>query len=54
MKSKVNGETLELVRQLRQLTQKEVSESIGISQGQLSKAEHGIQELDQSTLECLL
>lgn len=53
MKSKVNCETLELVRQLRQLTQKEVSESIGISQGQLSKAEHGIQELDQSTLECL-
>lgn len=53
MKSKANGETLELARQLRQLTQKEVALAIGISQGQLSKAEHGIQELDESTLECL-
>lgn len=53
MKPKVNGEALELARQLRQMTQKEVAEAIGISQGQLSKAEHGIQELDKSTLECL-
>lgn len=53
MKAKINNETLELARQLRQLTQKEVAEAIGISQGQLSKAEHGIQELDKPTLESL-
>lgn len=53
MKKKVNNETLELARQLRQFTQKEVAEKVGISQGQLSKAEHGIQELDTSTLERL-
>lgn len=53
MRTKINGEILELARQLRQLTQKEVAEAIEISQGQLSKAEHGIQELDLPTLECL-
>lgn len=53
MATKINGETLELARQLRQKTQKEVALAIGISQGQLSKAEHGIQELDFPTLECL-
>lgn len=53
MNKSVNNETLELARQLRQLTQKEVSEAIGISQGQLSKAEHGLQELDSPTLEAL-
>ena len=49
----INIETLELARQLRQLTQKEVAEMMNLSQGLLSKAEHGIQELDMSTLERL-
>ncbi|MCM1140457.1 MAG: ImmA/IrrE family metallo-endopeptidase [Muribaculum sp.] len=53
MSTKINGETLELARQLRQKTQKEVAQAIGISQGQLSKAEHNIQELDFPTFECL-
>lgn len=49
----INNETLELARQLRQLTQKEVAEKLNLTQGQLSKAEHGIQELDLETLERL-
>ncbi len=49
----INSETLELARQLRQLTQKEVAEMMNLSQGLLSKAEHGIQELDMPTLERL-
>lgn len=53
MKNKINNATLEVARQLRQLTQKEVADAVGISQGQLSKAEHGIQELDGPTLETL-
>lgn len=53
MKSKINNETLELARQLRQLTQREAAEAIGISQGKLSKAEHGLQELDIPILETL-
>lgn len=51
--SSINNETLELARQLRQLTQKEVAEMVNLTQGQLSKAEHGIQELDNPTLERL-
>ena len=49
----INSETLELARQLRQLTQKEVAEMMNLSQGLLSKAEHGIQDLDMPTLERL-
>ena len=34
--SSINNETLELARQLRQLTQKEVAEMVNLTQGQLS------------------
>lgn len=43
--SNINFTLLETARLLRQKTQKEVVEAIGISQGSLSKAEHGLQEL---------
>ena len=38
-------------RLLRQKTQKEVSEAIGLSQGKLSKAESGVQSLPESILQ---
>lgn len=41
----INFTLLETARLLRQKTQKEVVEAIGISQASLSKAEHGLQEL---------
>lgn len=43
--SNINFTLLETARLLRQKTQKEVVEAIGISQASLSKAEHGPQEL---------
>ena len=43
--SNINFSLLETARLLRQKTQKEVVEAIGISQASLSKAEHGLQEL---------
>lgn len=43
--SNINFTLLETARLLRQKTQKEVVEAIGISQASLSKAEHGLQEL---------
>ena len=50
---KINCEQLILARQLRQLTQKEVAEQTGISQGKLSKAEHGIQDLSNDAINSL-
>lgn len=41
----INFTLLETARLLRQKTQKEVAEAVGISQASLSKAEHGLQEL---------
>ncbi len=41
---------IESARLLRKKTQKEVSEAIGISQGKLSKAEQGLQELSEDVL----
>ena len=41
----INFSLLETVRLLRQKTQKEVAEAVGISQSSLSKAEHGLQEI---------
>ena len=43
--SELNYTLFETARLLRQKTQKEVSEAIGISQAFLSKAEHGLQDL---------
>lgn len=43
--SNINFTLLETARLLRQKTQKEVVEAIGISQASLSKAEHGLLEL---------
>lgn len=43
--SNINFTLLETARLLRQKTQREVVEAIGISQAFLSKAEHGLQEL---------
>ncbi len=45
-----NYELLETARQLRQLTQKEVAASVGISQASLSKAERGMQDLPDETM----
>jgi Zn-dependent peptidase ImmA (M78 family)/transcriptional regulator with XRE-family HTH domain len=50
---KVNYEWLQAARELRQLTQDEVSKAIGISQGKLSKAEHCIQELPDDVMDKL-
>lgn len=44
---------IESARLLRQKTQKEAAEAIGISQGKLSKAEQGIQELTNDCLQKL-
>jgi len=48
-----NYELLETARQLRKLTQKEVAVSVGISQASLSKAERGLQDLPDETMERL-
>ena len=45
-----NYELLETARQLRQLTQKEVAASVGISHASLSKAERGMQDLPDETM----
>ena len=50
---KINQEQLLLARKLRQLSQKEVAESTGISQGKLSKAEQGLQDLPNDMLDKL-
>ena len=49
----INFSLLETVRLLRQKTQKEVAEAVGISQSSLSKAEHGLQELPRDIMEKL-
>lgn len=46
----INYTLLETIRQLRQKTQKEVAEAVGISQSFLSKAEHGLQELPSDVM----
>lgn len=46
-------ELLETIRQLRQFTQKDVAASIGLSQASLSKAERGLQDLPDETMERL-
>ena len=48
--SPYNYELLEIARHLRQLTQKEVAEKVGLSQSWLSKAEHSIQELPEDIM----
>lgn len=48
---KINHNLLELARTMRGLSQKEAASAIGISQGKLSKAELGVQELTSETLE---
>lgn len=45
-----NYDLLETARHLRQLTQKEVAEKVGVSQSWLSKAEHGVQELPEEIM----
>lgn len=49
----INNELLELARLLRQQTQKDVAKQLGISQGKLSKAEQGLQELPQDVVQKL-
>lgn len=49
----INNELLELARQLRQRTQKEVAVHIGVSQGKLSKAEQGLQDLPDDAIQKL-
>ena len=51
--SNINFSLLETARLLRQKTQKEVVEAVGISQASLSKAEHGLQELPIDAMEKL-
>ena len=48
-----NYELLETARQLRKLTQKEVAARVGISQASLSKAERGLQDLPDETMDRL-
>lgn len=48
--SPYNYDLLETARHLRQLTQKEVAEKIGVSQSWLSKAEHSVQELPEDVM----
>ena len=48
--SPYNYDLLETARHLRQLTQKEVSEKVGVSQSWLSKAEHSVQELPEDIM----
>jgi Zn-dependent peptidase ImmA (M78 family) len=50
---KINPEQLILARHVRQLSQKEVAEKTNISQGKLSKAEQGIQELSSEMIDRL-
>lgn len=51
--SQYNIQLLELARKLRQLTQKEVAAATGVSQAQISKAEHGLQRLCNEDLKKL-
>lgn len=53
MSETVNNKFLELARHLRQLTQKEAADMLGISQGKLSKAEKGLQPLPLEIIERL-
>lgn len=53
MSENVNPKFLELARHLRQYTQKEVAELLGISQGKLSKAEKGLQPLPSEIVHSL-
>lgn len=48
---KINARLLVLARHLRQYTQKEASQLMGISQGKLSKAEHDLQEFPLDLVE---
>lgn len=50
---KINNEMLVVARQLRQMTQDDVCLKADISQGILSKAENGLRELQEDTLERL-
>lgn len=50
MSETVNNDFLELARHLRELTQKEAADLLGISQGKLSKAEKGLQPLPPDIL----
>ena len=45
MSENLNPIFLELARHLRQYTQKDAAELLGVSQGKLSKAEKGLQPL---------
>ena len=51
MNEKVNYKLLLLSRQLRGLTQKDASRKLGISQGRLSKLEHGLQDIPMESIE---
>lgn len=53
MSETVNPKFLELARHLRQYTQKEAAELLGVSQGKLSKAEKGLQPLPSDIIENL-
>lgn len=53
MSETVNPKFLELARHLRQFTQKEAAELLGVSQGKLSKAEKGLQPLPSDIIENL-
>ena len=53
MSETVNPKFLELARHLRQFTQKEAAELLGVSQGKLSKAEKGLQPLPPMIIENL-
>lgn len=54
MNVQVNNRLLLLARHLRGYTQKEASSLIGLSQGKLSKSEHGLQDFPNENLEALL
>lgn len=53
MSENVNPKFLELARHLRQYTQKEAAELLGVSQGKLSKAEKGLQPLPSEIVHSL-
>lgn len=53
MSETLNPKFLELARHLRQFTQKEAAELLGVSQGKLSKAEKGFQPLPSDTIDHL-
>lgn len=47
----VNPEMLILARESRGCTQKELADAVGVTQGLISKAEHGLVSIDQAELE---